>query len=49
MIPQFNSIARYLLIRYKERLLRLPYSDRASRIIECIDLFFEAEAEARRG
>ncbi len=37
------------LLRYKERLLSLPYTTTASRIIDCIDFILEHRAEVPHG
>lgn len=34
------------LILYRERLLSLPYNDKASRLVDILTMFFEAEQEA---
>ncbi len=41
-IPSLNPIARYFLIRFKNRLLDLPLTRETSALVDCIDFLLEA-------
>lgn len=47
--PRLNPIIKYLLRRYKEQLLNRPYTEEATRIVDCLDYILEHSAEACNG
>jgi len=49
LLPPLNPVLKYLLCRYKSKLLKMPYSNEASRLVDCIDYLLEETKVVRRG
>jgi len=45
-IPSLNPVTRFLLSRYKNRLLDMPCTRGISALVGCVDFLLEADKEA---